>query len=127
MRSIATLVVDDNDAYRAGLIEYLHTQAGVDIVGEAEDGSEAILLTQELDPDLVLMDISMPGIGGLEATRVIKEQHAKVKVVLVTIHEEKTYRRLTGLVHADGFICKSDIKRDVPKVLGKIRADLERR
>ena len=83
MRSIATLVVDDNDAYRAGLIEYLHTQAGVDIVGEAEDGSEAILLTQELDPDLVLMDISMPGIGGLEATRVIKEQHAKVKVVLV--------------------------------------------
>jgi DNA-binding NarL/FixJ family response regulator len=125
VRPLATLVVDDNGVYRSELIEYLRTQEGIEIVGEAEDGSGAIVMAQALNPDLVLMDISMPGVSGLEAARVIKDKHTRAKVVLVTIHEEKTYRQLADVIRADGFICKSTVTRDFPKVVGRIRSALQ--
>ncbi len=123
---ISTLVVDDNEGFRNGLVTYLRTLKGIHVVAEAKDGLEAIALTGTLSPELVLMDVSMPGMGGLEAARIIKEQHHEIKVVLVTIHEEETYRRLANLVHADGFVCKSTVKHDLPVVLGKIRSDLNK-
>ena len=121
---ISTLVVDDNEGFRSGLVTYLRTIKEINVIAEAKDGREAVALTRMLSPELVLMDVSMPGMGGLEAARIIKEEHQETKVVLVTIHEEETYRRLANLVHADGFVCKSAVKHDLPIVLGKIRADL---
>jgi DNA-binding NarL/FixJ family response regulator len=71
-----------------------------------------------------MIDISMPGVGGLEATRHIKEYRPDTKVVFVTIHEERTYQILADILQADGFVCKSSAKRDIPKVLRKIRSGL---
>ncbi len=121
---MTVLVVDDNDSYRADLIDFLGKQEDIQIIGQAKDGLEAMSLTHTLNPDLVMIDISMPGVGGLEATRHIKEYRPDTKVVFVTIHEERTYQILADILQADGFVCKSSAKRDIPKVLRKIRAGL---
>lgn len=121
---MTVLVVDDNDSYRADLIDFLQKQEDVQIIGQARDGLEAMSLTHTLNPDLVMIDISMPGVGGLEATRHIKEYRPDTKVVFVTIHEERTYQILADILQADGFVCKSSAKRDIPKVLRKIRSGL---
>ncbi len=121
---MTVLVVDDNDSYRADLIDFLEKQEDVQIIGQARDGLEAMSLTHTLNPDLVMIDISMPGVGGLEATRHIKEYRPDTRVVFVTIHEERTYQILADILQADGFVCKSSAKRDIPKVLRKIRAGL---
>lgn len=121
---MTVLVVDDNDSYRADLIDFLQKQDDVQIIGQARDGLEAMSLTHTLNPDLVMIDISMPGVGGLEATRHIKEYRPDTKVVFVTIHEERTYQILADILQADGFVCKSSAKRDIPKVLRKIRSGL---
>jgi DNA-binding NarL/FixJ family response regulator len=118
------LVVDDNDSYRADLIDFLQKQDDVQIIGQARDGLEAMSLTNTLNPDLVMIDISMPRVGGLEATRHIKEYRPDTKIVFVTIHEERTYQILADILQADGFVCKSSAKRDIPRVLRKIRSGL---
>ncbi len=124
MHPLSVLVVDDNTTYRTGLAEYLQKQDGVRVIGQAKDGLEAIALALTLDPDLIFMDISMPGLGGLEATKRIKQQSKEIKIVFVTIHEEKTYQVLAEMLQADGFICKSSVKQDLPKVLEHIRSTM---
>jgi DNA-binding NarL/FixJ family response regulator len=124
--SLSTIVVDDSDTYRGELVKYLKTQSGIDVIAEARGGLEAISLAHlHPDLDLVLMDVSMPGMGGLEAAKIIKEHLGSVKIVLVTIHDEETYRRLADVVQVDGFVCKSSVKNDLPVVLGRIREDLK--
>ena len=124
MHPLSVLVVDDNTTYRTGLAKYLQTQDGVSVIGQAKDGLEAISLALMLDPDLIFMDISMPGLGGLEATKRIKQRSKETKIVFVTIHEEKTYQVLAEMLQADGFICKSSVKKDLPKVLENIRSSM---
>jgi DNA-binding NarL/FixJ family response regulator len=121
---MTVLVVDDNDSYRADLVDFLQKQEDLQIIGQARDGLEAMSLTHTLNPDLVMIDISMPGVGGLEATRHIKEYRPDTKVIFVTIHEERTYQILADILQADGFVCKSSAKRDIPKVLKRIRSSL---
>lgn len=70
------------------------------------------------------MDISMPNMDGLEATKQIKEQGSRAKVIIVTIHEEGTYRQLAEYIRADGFVSKSSVRRDIPRMLDKIRSGL---
>jgi len=122
--TLGILVVDDNGPFRKDLVAYLTSQPGVKVVGEATNGNDALVLVRTIDPDLVLMDISMPGMDGLEATRQIREQGLPSKVVIVTIHEEETYRHLAEFIRADGFVSKSSIKRDIPKVLERIKTEL---
>lgn len=119
-------MVDDNGSFRKDLVAYLSTQPDVKVLGEAKNGDEAVVLARSIGPDVVLMDISMPGMDGLEATRQIKEEGLPSKVVIVTIHEEETYRYLAEFIHADGFVSKSSIKRDIPKVLERIKVELGR-
>jgi len=78
------LLVDDHPMVRAGLATLISTTDDLKIVGEAESGEQAVSRTGDLLPDVVLMDLSMPGIGGVEATRRILEQHPQVKVVVLT-------------------------------------------
>jgi DNA-binding NarL/FixJ family response regulator len=122
--SVNVLVVDDNESYRSALIAYLRTLGGVNIMGEADDGSSAVLLAGKLRPDLVLMDISMPGLDGLEAARRIRIQDPRTKIVFVTIHEEDAYKQVADLLHVDGFVSKSSVGHDLPKILRTIRAGL---
>ena len=80
------LVVDDHDMLREALVELL-VQAGFEVVGEAADGADAVALARQLEPEVVLMDLRMPVLGGLDATRLIKDAHPATQVVLLTAFE----------------------------------------
>ena len=80
------LVVDDHELLRQALVGLLR-QAGFDVVGEASDGVDAVALAKQLEPEVVLMDLRMPVLGGLDATRLIKDAHPATQVVLLTAFE----------------------------------------
>jgi DNA-binding NarL/FixJ family response regulator len=100
------LIVDDNSRLRA-LIRRITTQKpALQVVGEAEDGAEAIRLVHLLRPDIVLMDLVMPQVNGLEAMRQIKVEHPETKVIIMTVHTEDAYRRTAEANGADAFLLK---------------------
>ncbi|MFQ5847237.1 MAG: response regulator [Candidatus Methylomirabilales bacterium] len=88
MERIRVLVVDDHALFRKGLVSMLRDQPDFEVVGEAPEGQAALAKAKELMPDVILMDIYMPGCGGLEATQQIKEALPYVKIVILTVSEE---------------------------------------
>jgi DNA-binding NarL/FixJ family response regulator len=103
------LIVDDNPRLRA-LIQRITTQKpALQVVGEAEDGAEAIRLVHLLRPDIVLMDLVMPRVNGLEAMRQIKVEHPETKVIIMTVHTEDAYRRTAEADGADAFLLKKTL------------------
>ncbi len=117
MRFLRILIADDHEGFREEVTHYLKMRNGIEIVGKADNGRDAVLQAKALHPDLILMDISMPVMSGLEAARQIKESSPDIKVVFVTIHEEGTYQSLAKVLGVDGFICKTDLKRELPKMI----------
>ena len=91
MNPIRLLLVDDHEIVRAGLRTLLARHPEVEVIGEAGSGGEAVSLAAELRPDVVLMDITMPDMDGVEATRRIKTSVPEVNVLALTIHEEEAY------------------------------------
>ena len=88
MNQIRILVVDDHDLFRRGLSEVLEDESDLKVVGQASDGNEAILRVEELKPDIVCMDLNMPGQGGIEATAYIMQAWPDSKVLVLTVSEE---------------------------------------
>lgn len=103
------LVVDDNPVIREGLRSLLSSQLDFDVVGESGDGLEAIQSVDQFLLDLVLMDLSMPRMNGLEATRAIKKKWPKIKILALTLHKLDEYITATLKAGADGFILKDSI------------------
>jgi DNA-binding NarL/FixJ family response regulator len=120
MRQLATLVVDDSDSFRSEFVEYLRGVDGIHVIGEARDGKEALSMTDALEPELVLLDLSMPNLGGFETIRLIKDRHPNIRVVIVTMHEESSYHQFAEFYHADGFVCKSSIGRSIRRVVERL-------
>jgi DNA-binding NarL/FixJ family response regulator len=104
---LRALVVDDHDLFRRGLVKLLRGE-GIDIVGEASGGQAAIRLTSELRPEVVLMDLSMPGVDGLEATRRIIESGSDAHVVILTIADEHESVIEALMVGAVGYVRKDE-------------------
>jgi DNA-binding NarL/FixJ family response regulator len=106
---IRVLLADDQELLRAGFSMVLAAQEGIEVVGEAGDGDEAVVLTGRLDPDVVLMDVRMPGVDGIEATRRLAATGARARVLILTTFDLDEYA-FSGLrVGASGFLLK-----DVP-------------
>jgi len=86
--SIRVLLVDDHPLFRKGIASLLSSEPGFEVLGEASDGQEAIEKARDLMPDVILMDISMPGVNGLEATQRIKQEIPYVRIVILTVSDE---------------------------------------
>jgi two-component system nitrate/nitrite response regulator NarL len=106
MSPLRILLVDDHLLFRKGLARLLDAQPDFEVVGEARDGLEAIEQTQALHPDVVLMDIRMPGCDGLEATRRIKAQMPDVRVVMLTVSDDDHDLATAVRYGADGYLLK---------------------
>jgi two-component system response regulator DegU len=103
---IKVLIVDDHALLREGLIKILSLEDDLKIIGEAGKGEEAIQLTRTLKPDVILMDINMPGVNGIEATKVIKGEFPSIGIIALTIHDDEEY--IFELVRAgvSGYVLK---------------------
>jgi DNA-binding NarL/FixJ family response regulator len=102
--ALKLLLVDDHDLARSGLRSLVATWPEFEIVGEASNGEEAIQAVEEIGPDIVLMDFRMPGMNGVEATRVIKARWPDVRVAMLTVYVE--YRAQAAAAGADEFLDK---------------------
>lgn len=103
---IKVLLVDDHELVRIGIKRLLQDAQGIKVVGEAGTGEEAVILSKELIPDVVVMDVNMPGIGGLEATRKMIRHNPDLKVLALTIYEDEPYPTRLLQAGASGYITK---------------------
>jgi len=106
MQKIRVLVVDDHTIVRDGICALLALAADIEVVGEAANGSEALKIVKELEPDVVLMDIAMPIMSGLEATRRLCKEFPRIKVLVLTQYDDKEYVFPVIEAGASGFISK---------------------
>jgi two-component system invasion response regulator UvrY len=104
---IQILLVDDHDLVRAGLKRILEDVKNIKVIGEACTGEEAIQMVRLRKPDVVIMDVNMPGIGGLETTRKILQIDANIKIIVVTVHVEEPYPTRMLEAGAAGYLTKS--------------------
>jgi DNA-binding NarL/FixJ family response regulator len=110
---IRLLLADDHAILSAGLRALLGYHDDIEIVGEARDGTEAVRLTDELRPDIVLMDIAMPGLNGIEATGLIREGYPHTRVLVLSQHGERQYVLAVLRAGASGYILKRALGSDL--------------
>ena len=120
MDQIKVLLVEDSQELLKALKEYFLRSHGFPVVGSAESGVSAIQKVRELKPDLVFMDISMPGMNGLEATREIKRLSNPPRVIMLTSHDDPEYKRASAAAGADGFISKTELTKEAPLAIKKL-------
>jgi len=104
---ITLLIIDDHELVRTGIRRLLEDQAHIAVLAEAASGEEAIKLASELKPEIILMDISMPGIGGLEATQRLLQINPKQKIIILTAHTEGPFPKVLLRAGAVGYISKN--------------------
>jgi two-component system response regulator NreC len=118
MNRIKVLIADDHQDFRKVVHDFLDQLPQVFVVGEATDGHDAVKKVENLFPDVVLMDISMPLLNGIEATRIIKQRWPATKVLIATNHDDPIYRKEALDARADGFILKSSLKPSLEATFG---------
>ncbi|MEE9471466.1 MAG: response regulator transcription factor [Gemmatimonadota bacterium] len=106
MSKIRVVIADDHAIVREGISSLLETQPDIEVAGEARNGQEVLDKARELKPDIILMDITMPGMSGLEATRLIREQNPDTKVLVLTMHEGDEYFFKLLDAGASGYLVK---------------------
>ena len=114
------LVVDDHAVIRRGVQGILSTYPEWDLCGEADNGQDAIRLAGELTPEVVIMDVSMPGMNGLEATRIIHDVLPETKVLLLTLHSSSEFVRSAFRAGARGYVLKSDAENELVRALNVV-------
>jgi two-component system, NarL family, invasion response regulator UvrY len=123
MKKLRVLIVDDMSAMRLLMKHYLHKNDAVTVVAEANNGEIALKKVQEHQPDVVILDMSMPGAGGVVISRKIKSLHPNTAVYLCSAYELNEFKDLNIGMPADGFIQKSSLKRELETIIKK---ELER-
>jgi DNA-binding NarL/FixJ family response regulator len=123
MAALRIFIADDHEVVRKGLCALLQIEAGWEICGEAADGRTAVERVRELKPDVVILDIGMPALNGLEATRQIIKDDPRAKVLILTFHDsDQVVREVLG-AGAQGFLLKSDAARDLVVAVDALRRD----
>jgi DNA-binding NarL/FixJ family response regulator len=122
-KPIRALVVDDSLVALRAICTMLRTRGAISVVGTARNGRDAISKAQALRPDLVLIDMEMPGVKGLEATSWLRKRFPSIRVIVVTVHDSQEVQEACEAAYADGFVSKSRIHAElfseIERVFGK--------
>jgi len=117
---ISVLLVDDHALVRRGFRRILEDEADITVVGEAGDGAEAVRLTKQLKPTVVVMDCALPGTSGLSATRKILETHPEQAILMLSMHSEETLVRQALEAGARGYVLKNAVDLELPAAIRKV-------
>ena len=120
--TIRVLLADDHEMLRENVREFLSGQDGMEVVGEAVDGESAVEQARLLHPDVVVMDISMPGGGGVTATGKIRAELPGVRVVALSIHSERVYVEAMRDAGASGYVVKNSLARHLVPAIQSVAA-----
>lgn len=122
MGNYRIVLADDHVIFRQGMIRLIDEEPGLEVVGEANDGMELLNLIEELLPDLAILDISMPGVGGIGITREIKKRFSDLKVLILTMHKNTEYLYVAVSAGAHGYLLKEDSDIELFTAIETIRA-----
>jgi DNA-binding NarL/FixJ family response regulator len=114
------LIVDDHAFIRRGVQTILHPFPEWEFCGEADNGNDAIRMAVELKPEVIIMDVSMPGLNGIEAARAIRRIRPEVKIVLLTLHESADLVRTAFRAGARGYLLKTDAEQELVRALAVV-------
>jgi DNA-binding NarL/FixJ family response regulator len=115
--ALTILIADDHDVVRRGMKSLLQARAGWEVIGEAANGREAIELAKKLRPNVVILDITMPLVGGLDATRQILKSVPRVEILILTMHDSEELVKEVLNAGARGYVLKTDTGRDLVKAV----------
>jgi DNA-binding NarL/FixJ family response regulator len=113
MKKTRIIIADDHSVVRSGLRLLLQSSPDFTVVAEAEDGEEAVALVDRHKPDVVVMDISMPKLNGIEATGIMKQSNPELKIIILTVHEDEEYVYQMLRAGANGYVLKSAGKKEI--------------
>ena len=113
MSPIRILIADDHEIFRRGLRSLLESHAEWEVCGEATDGQDAVEQAQELNPDVVVLDITMPRLNGLEAAQLIRNSAPRSKMVILSQHEPSLMRQAALSAGASAYVTKSEVSREL--------------
>jgi DNA-binding NarL/FixJ family response regulator len=119
--SFDIVIVDDHVMFRQGVKRILEERSDFEVVGEADCGLELLKLLEKLAPDLIILDISMPNLRGLEAIRETKMTHPNVKILVLTMHKDKEYLHQAITSGAEGYLLKEDTDSELFSAIDRIR------
>ena len=120
MKKIRVLLAEDHTIVRQGLVALLKSESGIEVVGEASDGLEAVEMAKKFIPDIVLMDIAMRNLNGLEATRKIKKLFPHMKVLVLTMYENEEWIFQILKAGASGYLIKDSAMTDLISAIGAV-------
>jgi DNA-binding NarL/FixJ family response regulator len=120
--NIRVLLVDDHAILREGVHALLAREPDILVVGEAEDGGQALERVEELRPDVVIMDIVMPGMNGLEATRLLRERHPEVRTLILSMYDDQEYVVQIIQAGACGYVLKRVVTEDLVRAIHEVHA-----
>jgi DNA-binding NarL/FixJ family response regulator len=122
--TLRILLVDDNKTFLAAVRNFLHSLPNVEVAGEAHEGKTALALAQEIHPDLVLLDIVMPGMNGLDVAAAMRSQGHKPRIVFLSMHDSQSYRTAARELGASGYVAKGDFVQDLVPLIDQISSEL---
>jgi DNA-binding NarL/FixJ family response regulator len=122
MKKTRIIIADDHDVVRSGLKLLLRSREEFAIVAEATDGEEALRLVEQHQPDVAILDISMPRLDGIQATKAIKKQHPDVNILILTVHEEEEYAIQVLRAGASGYLLKNAGRQEIFEAVRSVAA-----